>query len=188
MSRLESGFIQPKKDWCDINEMIYAVVNRLEANLKNYDLKIMIEENLPLYKLDYGLIEQVLYNLVYNATIYTPEFSELYIIAKNNSNRIYQLDPDDTMQSRIARETDYLTLIIEDRGPGFPEDELEKVFDKFYRLKNSKTGGTGLGLSIVKGFVEAHRGIVILENVPHGARFTIEIPTEVSYIKNLKNE
>jgi two-component system sensor histidine kinase KdpD len=188
MSRLESGFIQPKKDWCDINEMIYAVVNRLEANLKNYDLKIMIEENLPLYKLDYGLIEQVLYNLVYNATIYTPEFSELYVIAKNNSNRIYQLDPDDTMQSRIARETDYLTLIIEDRGPGFPEDELEKVFDKFYRLKNSKTGGTGLGLSIVKGFVEAHRGIVILGNVPHGARFTIEIPTEVSYIKNLKNE
>jgi two-component system sensor histidine kinase KdpD len=188
MSRLESGFLQPKKDWCDMNEMIYEVVNRLEANLESYDLKIMVEENLPLYKLDHGLVEQVLYNLIYNATIYTPEFSELFIIAKNNSNRIYRLDPDDTERSRIARETDGLTLIIEDRGPGFPEDELEKVFDKFYRLKNSKTGGTGLGLSIVKGFVEAHQGVVILENVPHGARFTIEIPAEVSYIKNLKNE
>jgi two-component system sensor histidine kinase KdpD len=55
-------------------------------------------------------------------------------------------------------------------------------------LNNSKTGGTGLGLSIVKGFVEAHNGTVVLENVPHGARFTIEIPAETSYINNLKNE
>jgi two-component system sensor histidine kinase KdpD len=55
-------------------------------------------------------------------------------------------------------------------------------------LQNAKTGGTGLGLSIVKGFVEAHDGKVILENVPHGARFTVEIPAEVSYLNNLKNE
>ena len=54
--------------------------------------------------------------------------------------------------------------------------------------QNSRTGGTGLGLSIVKGFVEAHEGTVILENVPHGARFTIDIPAEVSFINNLKNE
>ena len=188
MSRLESGFIQPKKDWCDINELIYGVLSRLEADLKNHDLKVYVEEGLPLYKLDHGLIEQVLYNLLYNATIYTPEFSELYVSAKNNSDKTFRLNTGNKEQSSIAKEIDYLTLIIEDRGPGFPEEELEKVFDKFYRLKNSKTGGTGLGLSIVKGFVEAHDGHIQLENVPHGARFTIQIPGEVSYIKNLKNE
>ena len=80
-------------------------------------------------------------------------------------------------QDFIGRRTD---------GSVFSGDRND--IDKFYRLKNSKTGGTGLGLSIVKGFVEAHQGIVVLENVPHGARFTIEIPAEVSYIKNLKNE
>jgi len=90
--------------------------------------------------------------------------------------------------SEVKRETNSLVLLIEDQGAGFPPEELEKVFDKFYRLTNTRTGGTGLGLSIVKGFVEAHNGTIVLENVPHGARFTIEIPAETSYINNLKNE
>jgi len=188
MSRLESGFIQPKKDWCDINELIYAVINRLEQQLKNHKVTISIEENLPLYKLDYGLIEQVLYNLLYNASIYTPEYADIFITAKNNSEKLYQLDTLTIEHSEIKKESNHLALIIEDRGPGFPQEEIEKVFNKFYRLSHSKTGGTGLGLSIVKGFVEAHNGTVILENVPHGARFTIEIPAETSYMNNLKNE
>jgi two-component system sensor histidine kinase KdpD len=78
---------------------------------------------------------------------------------------------------------------VEDSGNGFPENEIDKVFDKFYRLKNSNTGGTGLGLSIVKGFVEAQNGTIKLENLEEGgARFTIEIPAETSYLNNLKNE
>lgn len=188
MSRLESGFIQPKKDWCDINELTYAVINRLEQQLKNHKVVISIEENLPLYKLDYGLMEQVLYNLLYNASIYTPEYADIFITAKNNSEKIYRLDTATDKHSEVKKENNYLSLVIEDRGPGFPKGELEKVFDKFYRLSNSKTGGTGLGLSIVKGFVEAHNGTILLENVPDGARFTIEIPAETSYINNLKNE
>jgi two-component system sensor histidine kinase KdpD len=141
-----------------------------------------------LYKLDYGLIEQVLYNLLYNASIYTPEYADIFITAKNNSEKLYQLDTLTIEHSEIKKESNHLALIIEDRGPGFPQEEIEKVFNKFYRLSHSKTGGTGLGLSIVKGFVEAHNGTVILENVPHGARFTIEIPAETSYMNNLKNE
>ncbi|HKZ68005.1 MAG TPA: ATP-binding protein, partial [Chitinophagaceae bacterium] len=66
----------------------------------------------------------------------------------------------------------------------FPEEEIENVFDKFYRLKYSKAGGTGLGLSIVKGFAEALKGNVSLENVSTGgSRFTVEIPCETSYLK-----
>lgn len=188
MSRLESGFIQPKKDWCDINELIYDVINRLGQQLKNHKITIYIEDNLPLYKLDYGLMEQVLYNLLYNASIYTPEYGDIFISAKNNTDKIYQLNTTIEEHSTVKKESNFLILTIEDRGPGFPQAELEKVFDKFYRLDNSRTGGTGLGLSIVKGFVEAHGGTVVLENVPHGAKFTIEISAETSYINNLKNE
>jgi two-component system sensor histidine kinase KdpD len=188
MSRLESGFIQPKKDWCDINELVYNVINRLEQQLKKHKTHIHIEDNLPLYKLDYGLMEQVLYNLLYNASVYTPDYADIFITAKNNPEKIYTLNGSADEHSEVKKETNSLQLIIEDRGPGFPEAELEKVFDKFYRISNTKTGGTGLGLSIAKGFVEAHNGTIVLENVPHGARFTIEIPAEVSYINNLKNE
>jgi len=188
MSRLESGFIAPKKDWVDMNELVYNVINRLENALKNHKIQISIEENLPYYKLDYGLMEQVLYNLLYNASIYTPPYTEIQIHVKNNADKIYKLDLDIHDQRRIRTETNFLVITVEDRGPGFPPEEIEKVFEKFYRLSNARTGGTGLGLSIVKGFVESHNGTVTLENVPHGARFTIEIPAEISHINNLKNE
>jgi two-component system sensor histidine kinase KdpD len=188
MSRLESGNMQVKKDWCDIHELIYSVVNRLEENLKNHKVHIAIEKNLPLYKIDYVLIEQVLYNLVYNASVYTPEYADIFISAKNFNDKIYELIPAKTGSSEPVSEINSLVIQVEDRGAGFPETELEKVFDRFYRLQNARTGGTGLGLSIVKGFTEAHDGKVILENIPHGARFTVQIPAEVSFINNLKNE
>ena len=188
MSRLESGFIQPKKDWCDMNELIYDVINRLDQQLKNHQTVVSIEEGLPLYKLDYVLMEQVLYNLLYNAAVYTPAYGDIFINVSNLTDRIYQLDTASTEHSPLKKETNCLSITIEDRGPGFPPEEIEKVFDKFYRLSNTRTGGTGLGLSIVKGFVEAHNGKVVLENVPHGARFTIMIPAETSFINNLKNE
>ncbi|HQV55367.1 MAG TPA: ATP-binding protein [Chitinophagaceae bacterium] len=188
MSRLESGNMQPKKDWCDISELIYSVINRLQENLEKHPVHVSIEKNIPLYKIDYVLLEQALYNLVYNASVYTPDYSEIFITAKNNSNKIYELNPLVKEHSDLVAEINSMILVVEDKGPGFPENEIGRVFDRFYRLQNSRTGGTGLGLSIVKGFVEAHEGTVILENVPHGARFTIDIPAEVSFINNLKNE
>jgi two-component system, OmpR family, sensor histidine kinase KdpD len=169
MSRLESGFIQPKKDWCDVNEFIYAAIKRVEDNCDEHIININVKENLPLFKLDSGLMEQVLYNLVNNAVIYTPSSSTITINGDCINNNC--------------------VITVEDNGKGFPPGEREKVFEKFYRLKYSKTGGTGLGLSIAKGFVEAHNGIIFLENVASGgAKFTITIPTETSYIKDMKNE
>ena len=169
MSRLESGFLKPKKDWCDIKELVHGVLNRLKENLEDRALNIQIKENLPLFKLDFGLMEHILYNLIHNAAIYAPKYCVITV--------------------RANCKDDKLILKVEDNGNGFPDDEIEKVFDKFYRLKNTDTGGTGLGLSIVKGFVEAQNGTILLENIPEGgARFTITIPTETSYINNLKNE
>ncbi|MDD4144698.1 MAG: ATP-binding protein, partial [Prolixibacteraceae bacterium] len=80
-----------------------------------------------------------------------------------------------------------MVIEVSDRGPGFPESELKNVFRKFFRIDEHKAGGLGLGLSIAKGFVEAHRGVISIENLENGgARFAIKIPTEMADIKNLK--
>jgi len=80
-----------------------------------------------------------------------------------------------------------LIIRVNDSGPGFPEEAIENVFKKFFRVDNSKTGGLGLGLSIVKGFVEAHKGTVAVKNRESGgSEFTIKISTENPDIKNLQ--
>jgi two-component system, OmpR family, sensor histidine kinase KdpD len=167
MSRLESGAFQIKKDWVDINELVHKVIHNLEPQLENFRTSIDIQENLPLFKLDFGIMEQVLYNLIYNAVIHTPVNTTI------------------TVQALYLDER--LVLKVADNGRGFPVDEFENVFTKFYQPLGSK-GGTGLGLSIVKGFVEAHRGTIRLENLPVcGAMFTIEIETEVSNPKKIQD-
>lgn len=169
MSRLASGFIRVKLDWCDVNELIYATLKHVEQNLKKHTIQINVDENLPLFKLDSGLMEQVLFNLIFNAVHYTPENSQIIIHA-------------DCIDGNCI-------ITVEDNGRGFPPEEIDRVFDKFYRLKFSKTGGTGLGLSIAKGFVEAHHGTIQLQNkVTGGAKFTIKIPSETSYLNEVKNE
>jgi two-component system sensor histidine kinase KdpD len=169
MSRLESGVFQIKKDWCDINDLIYKTIQRLEPNLQKYIIDVKINDQLPLFKLDFGLIELAVYNLIINVTQHTPEQTTITI--------------------RADCEKDKLVMTIADNGNGFPAHEIHKVFDKFYRLKGARTGGTGLGLSIVKGFIEAHHGNVTIENLPtHGSKFTITIPAERSFVNKLNDE
>jgi two-component system, OmpR family, sensor histidine kinase KdpD len=169
MSRLETGFIQPKRDWVDASELVYSVVNRLSTDAMNHRIEVDVIEGLPLFKLDFGLTETALQNIIQNSIQYTSAGSVIKI--------------------KVDCIKDQFVLTVEDNGPGFPEEELSKVFDKFYRLNSSRTGGTGLGLSIVKGFVEAQQGTIALENIAGGgAKFTIQIPAEISYLTNLKNE
>lgn len=168
ISRLEAGFIQPKNDWVDINELIYSVVKRIEENKVSQKIVISIDPNLPLFKLDKGMLEQAVYNLLNNAIQHTAADTRIEILAAAYS---------------------YLQIVIKDNGKGFPEEERIKVFDKFYRLKQSKAGGTGLGLSIVKGFIEAMKGRIELENITTGgAKFTIKIPAEISHLKMPRHE
>lgn len=159
MQRLESGTLKIKPDWCDVNELINIPVNRLNNELSTHNLQIKIQEDLPMIRLDFGLIEQAIFNLLHNETLYTQTGSTITIEAKYADDR--------------------LIIIISDNGKGFSDEELKMLFSKFYRSSVKTTGGTGLGLSIVKGFVEAHGGKVKVENnVPTGAKFTLEIPTE----------
>ncbi len=168
MSRLESGSVALNKDWTDVNELIFLCISKLK-NGENHRIEFHSDENQPLFKIDVGLMEQIINGLLQNAVKYTPEGTQIFIKAEE--------------------ENEELVLEISDKGQGFPEDKLEKVFEKFYRLPLSGTGGTGLGLSIVKGFTEIQGGTVTLENLPGGgACFLIKIPAETSYLKNLKNE
>jgi two-component system sensor histidine kinase KdpD len=150
-------------------ETVYSTVNKVLENKISQKINVNINPNIPLFKLDKGMLEQVIYNIINNAVIYT--------------------DPGCKIDVTALCHTDVLQIIIEDNGIGFPEGEVKKAFNKFYRLNNNKPGGTGLGLSIVKGFTEAMGGTVHLENIPTGgARFTVSIAAETSYLKNLKNE
>ena len=188
MSRIESGYIKPRKDWCDVEELIYGVVNHIKENNITQTIEIDIAGNMPLVFIDFGLMHQVLYNIVNNAIIYTPADTVVQIKAAYSKkvNGHFNLPRNNVVRDS---EIDLLVITISDNGNGFPENEIGKVFDKFYRLKNTETGGTGLGLSIAKGFVEAHNGVIDLENISAGgARFRIEIPTKTNYLNNLKNE
>ena len=169
MSRLESGAFVVKKDWVDLRELIYTTLRQLEPEVTKFRVSVFAPENLPLVKLDFHLMGQVIYNLVNNVIQHTPEGTDIVI--------------------RTEYGDGVLRLLVGDSGPGFPEAEIPRVFEKFYRLNRSRPGGTGLGLSIVKGFVEAHGGNVNLRNLPlSGAEFTITVPAEATYLNGLKNE
>ena len=160
MSRLESGRITPRLDWCDIHDLINKVMENLTDELKPFQLHVVIPDDMPFVKIDFGLVEQVLYNLIYNATQYASTSINLRVKAFYDNG--------------------IMTLQVMDRGPGFPRKEISLIFNKFYRVEGSKAGGTGLGLSIAKGFVEAHKGTIMVENRQNGgAKFTIKIPTEI---------
>ncbi len=169
MSRLESGKISLHPDWCDINDLINKVYKDLKQELDQYKFITIIPDELPLVKLDFGLIEQALYNILLNSCQYSPVGSEIRFEASYRDGN--------------------LLLQISDSGPGFPEQALPKVFNKFFRVEDSKTGGLGLGLSIVKGIVEAHKGISTVENIDYrGAKFSMIIPSEVPDINELELE
>jgi len=159
MSRLESGRITPHPDWCDAQDLVNSVSESLKNELESFTFKTDIPTDFPVIYVDFGLMEQVLHNLILNATQHSPKGS--------------------IIEMKIEIAGDKLVIKIIDQGHGFPEEELASVFDKFYRGKDAKAGGTGLGLSIVKGFVEAHNGSVTASNgVNGGAVFTIKIPTK----------
>ena len=164
MSRLDSGFIRPKSDWCDLSELTYTVVNRLEGALMGHRLQVEVPENLPLVKLDFGLTEQALYNLLINAIKHTPPGSLIRVVVQ--------------AQQQMCQ------IEVSDSGKGVPETDLPYIFEKFYQSRNAGAGGIGLGLSIAKGMVEAQGGAMRVESFPGtGARFCIQIPVEFNFLK-----
>jgi two-component system sensor histidine kinase KdpD len=159
MTRLESGLIQPKLDWCDMNDLINTTTRKLGKELEHHRMEVDVSPEVDLLKMDFALMEQVLTNLLLNASHYTPAGSEIKIGCTRDGNQC--------------------VITVADNGPGLPPGSEEKIFEKFYRLPGAQAGGTGLGLSIAKGFVEAHKGTIKAERREGGGtRFTIRIPLQ----------
>ncbi len=160
MSRIEGGALKPEKEWYSITALIQDVVGRLHPLLQGREVRTSLPPDLPPVRIDYLYIDQVLTNLLENATRYTPAGSPIDISAEVKNNSVL--------------------VSVADRGPGIPAGERERIFDKFYRVLGSQrdTRGSGLGLAVCRGLVEAHGGHIWVEARDGGGalfRFTLPL-------------
>jgi two-component system sensor histidine kinase KdpD len=160
MTKLESGMIDMKLDLADVAEIIGAALERTASVLARHQIKVSLAPDLPMLRLDPTLFEQVLFNLLDNAAKYAPAGSRIDL--------------------RAGRDGDVVAVQVMDEGPGIPPDDLERIFDKFYRVQaqDRRRAGTGLGLAICRGFIEAQGGRIEAQNRRDrsGAILTIRLP------------
>jgi two-component system sensor histidine kinase KdpD len=167
MNRLESGVIRPKREWCDVRELLQSAVDIERESINGRDIRLDVPEEIPLALVDHTLIEQAVAKLLANAGSHTPARLPIEIDAEYTN--------------------DHLFISVSDRGPGIPIEATERLFEKFYRGDNRKTGGLGLGLSIARGLIEAHGGRLTAENRDGGgARFTIRLPVSVTNMNGME--
>ena len=160
MTRLESGAIELQLDLIEIDEIVGVALRRAESVLGHHRVAVDIAPDLPMLRLDAVLFEQVLFNLLDNAAKYSPAGSRIDL--------------------RASRDGGLIEIEIVDEGPGIPPADLERVFDKFYRVQaqDRRRAGTGLGLAVCRGFVEALGGSIVARNrrARSGAVLTIRMP------------
>jgi two-component system sensor histidine kinase KdpD len=158
-SRLEAGAVKPQLDWCDARDLVSAARRGLGDVLAGRPFKSDIPADMPLFKADAPLMEQVVTNLLLNAVLYTPAGSPLSVTAG------------------VDRPNAQVFLTFADQGPGIPAALKAHLFQKFRRGAGAQGGGLGLGLSIVRGLMQAQGGdVTIDEQAGPGARFTLRLP------------
>lgn len=154
MTRLDSGSIDLNLDWCSLEELIGAALDRTRSLLHPRVITAQLPFSLPLVKVDGVLIEQLFINLLENIARHTPASTQVFITGGSDAGNVF--------------------IKIEDDGPGFGEGEKEKIFEKLYRIKGSLGIGFGLGLSICRAIMTAHGGGITATNRPQGgASFSI---------------
>jgi two-component system sensor histidine kinase KdpD len=157
-TRIEAGYLQPKRNWNVLAEIVGSVTERMRRSLHDHPLHIEVSEDLPLVPVDYVQIEQVFANLISNSTKYSAPGTTIQV-------RAWPLD-DRWLQVRVQNE-----------GPPVSEEDLERIFEKFHRVTaTDRVTGIGLGLSICKAFVEVHGGRIWAENSPQGMAFNFTLP------------
>ena len=160
MTKLESGAVVPNAALHDVGEVVGSALERASKILAKHRVEVDISSDLPMVMVDAVLFEQVLFNLLDNASKYARAGTSI------------------TIQSWRDRET--VCLQVLDEGEGIPPQDLERIFDKFYRARKGDQvrAGTGLGLAISRGFIEAMQGKIAAANRPDrpGAAFTITLP------------
>jgi two-component system, OmpR family, sensor histidine kinase KdpD len=160
MSRIEAGALELHRAATPLDELVGDVIERMSGEVANHRLRIEVPSELPFVDVDYQLIDQVLANLVENATRYSPPGTQISIGA--------QVVVPGWVEVRVA-----------DHGPGVPDAERRRIFDRFYQLRGERPhqAGTGMGLSICHGVVAAHGGRIWVETTPGGgATFVFRLP------------
>ena len=165
MTRLEGGGLNIRDDWVDVRDVLNAAARRVSRRLGSRDMIRDFPEQLSLVKVDQGLLEQALVNILENAVAYSPDDTRIDLAAYEDRGSV--------------------VISIEDEGEGIPTAELERVFDKFRRMEepSDRTQGAGLGLAIAKGFVEAMGGRIAAASPirdGHGTRILISLPKAVA--------
>jgi two-component system sensor histidine kinase KdpD len=157
MSRIESGALKPRREWNILSEIVGGVLQRMRHLAGTHRVEMDIPESLPLLPVDYVQIEQVFTNLISNGLKYAPANSVICISAKVDGDSAH--------------------VQVSNQGPQIPAGDIERIFDKFYRLDAAdRVTGTGLGLSICKGIIEAHGGRIWAENIAGGLAFNFTLP------------
>lgn len=159
LSRLESDTWQPHFEQHELGDVLGTVLSRLHADERER-VRFELDADLPLVSVDFAQLARAITNLIENALAYSA--AESVLVAASATS-------------------DGLALRIEDRGPGVPDAEKPRIFEKFFRgaASSSAPAGTGLGLAITREIVLSHEGTVRVEDAaPHGARFVLELPAE----------
>ncbi len=157
ITKIESGDVHLRKELHSLEEIVGNALGRLESRLQGRHIETNIPADLPMIPLDGLLIEQVLLNLLENALRHTPERSAITLQAFMKDNGV--------------------EVEVLDRGPGIPESERERIFEKFYRMEKVDTWGSGLGLAICRGILEIHHGnIGVKPREGGGSLFYFSLP------------
>ncbi len=158
-ARLETGRLDLHREWGEVRELVDLAIELTGDALREASLQVELPDELPLVRIDFGLMAQALANILHNAVAHSPAPVKI------------------TVKAEKAHAS--LALLIEDNGPGIPAELLQGVFERFVRSSGAKPGGSGLGLPIAKGFIEAHGGTVEARNLPtRGCVFVMRLPLE----------
>jgi signal transduction histidine kinase len=160
MSKVEAGTLVPHREWHLLEDLVEGAIRRVEMSLDSRSLQVNLGEKIFPVFVDGMEIQQVLINLLDNAIKYSHPGSMVSIVGRMTPDQV---------EVRVSSE-----------GDGIPQEELESIFNRFYRLKGPRTRlirGTGLGLAICKGLIEAHGGRIWAESQTHVVTIRFTLPT-----------
>jgi len=164
LARIEAGDMKLSRNWAPPEEIIEAAVARAEPLMQKHRLRVLVEHELPVIRVDARAVAQVIYTLLDNATKYAPPETTITVSADRTASEMIQ-------------------ITVEDQGPGIPSHLRERVFEKFYQATDGSVDahrpeGIGMGLSIAKGIVDAHGGRIWIDDGTggNGARVNFTVP------------
>ena len=174
LSRLESGDVPLERDCVDLAPLVAEVLSEIEVARPDRDVRLAeyVPEDLPPVFADRERVHQVLFNLLDNAVRFTPEGGRVTVSASKHNGSV--------------------DVVVADTGPGIAAEDLPRVFERFFRVDESRSrddGGTGIGLAIARSVVEAHGGRIWAESDPgRGSTFTFELPAAPSPAETRRHE